>query len=532
MQQSELVVWTEVVARLYKHDSCAICHEAFSPAVDICRVLDCSHVFHAKCVDLWFIKATFCPLCKSDLKLTYRAHSSSQRSLGQYSQTSSHRSLGSRSQSSSLRSGQILVGHSNSDPALLRILQEHPGTLAALQHGRGSPPPGARGSSAGVLPAGGSDTPGGSPVPRGGLSPDRERSAASLGISFSDRSLPTAPAFEVMGSSYSERSIGLLSSSSSGALPAVQEASEEARADSQRSQSSNSPSAFSASPEAYHAGQEGALISPGAVQAGAGQRWQQQEWWQHQASCPSQHQATCPGHPPDTHETQQAVSQPSLPQFVSLASRVQPLISVTRGRHGSLHATPVVWPGAGGGSTASCIVVPPSTDSAASQGASSRSSSVPPEPPAAGLWVGPGGLAGQVASPGVPTLLQVAPGIPVVAGSGRHGYFTQFGIPATRGFTSPGGRATAMTAGVTATTMAVAAAAVATAHAAAQHQQQFVVSASMAPGARCLAGSARRRRGDTLASAWVRGLPGADDSHSEVAQDPYFSAQVGSRVGG
>lgn len=206
VQQSELIVWSSDLAS--KHDSCAICHEMFNAATpDICRVLDCSHVFHAKCVDLWFIKATFCPLCKSDLKATYR-HTSSQRSLGRSSHTSSQMSLGDRSHASSLRSGQILVGHSNSDPALLRILQESP--YATLH--RISPP----------------------------QTPDRQHgSTASLGISFSDRSLP------VMGSSRSERSLGILSSNSSGPLPAVQELSDEARladVDSQQSHSSNPPS--------------------------------------------------------------------------------------------------------------------------------------------------------------------------------------------------------------------------------------------------------------------------------------------------
>lgn len=190
VQHSELVVWTEALVSTYKHDNCAICHEAFTgDPPDICRVLECLHVFHAKCVDLWFIKATFCPLCKSDLKGPSR-HAPSQRSSGGLSLSSSHRSLGSRSQSS-LRSGQILVGHSNSDPALLRILQEHP-------HQTGVAPRG--------LPA----------------SPDRAYgSLTSLTISNSDRSLPGVG--RSGSSSRSELSLGLLSSSSSGALPAVQE---------------------------------------------------------------------------------------------------------------------------------------------------------------------------------------------------------------------------------------------------------------------------------------------------------------------
>eukprot|EP00929_Paragymnodinium_shiwhaense_P007569 TRINITY_DN111484_c0_g1_i1.p1 TRINITY_DN111484_c0_g1~~TRINITY_DN111484_c0_g1_i1.p1 ORF type:complete len:523 (+),score=84.95 TRINITY_DN111484_c0_g1_i1:70-1638(+) len=193
VQHSELVVWNEELARSYGDDCCSICHENFTTTVpDICRVLDCSHVFHAKCVDLWFIKATFCPLCKTDLKVPCK-NTSSQRSLGRSS------SVGS----SSLRSGQILVGHSNSDPLLLQILQEAP-------H-RNSPP----------------------------LTPDRHvNSTPSLSVSFSERSLP------VMGISQSARSLGILSASSSGPLPAVQEVSEEARAadDAQRSVGSDTPS--------------------------------------------------------------------------------------------------------------------------------------------------------------------------------------------------------------------------------------------------------------------------------------------------
>lgn len=198
VMQTNLALWNETMAASHKNDGCAICQEAFT-VPDIVRVLDCGHVFHAKCVDPWFIKATFCPLCKRDLKLV---RTNSQRSVGRSSQTSS------RSESS-LRTGQILVGHSNSDPALLGILENH---SMGVVH-RSSPP----------------------------TTPDRLahfHSATSLTISYSDRSLP------IMGSSRSERSIGILSSSSSGALPAVQEASDEARAaeDSQRSHSSNPPS--------------------------------------------------------------------------------------------------------------------------------------------------------------------------------------------------------------------------------------------------------------------------------------------------
>ncbi|CAJ1433742.1 unnamed protein product [Effrenium voratum] len=182
VRKSELVVWTG----MSQIECCAICREGFQVGVDICRVLDCTHIFHAKCIDMWFVKASSCPLCKNDLR-----NNSSQRSLGRSSQTSSNMSLGS----ASLRSGQILVGHSNSDPALLRA---HPELRSPT--------------------------------------PDRHVNSTP--------SLPPDRSMEVLSFSRSERSIALLSESSSGLLPAVQEGSEEARLEESR-HSSNPNSARS-----------------------------------------------------------------------------------------------------------------------------------------------------------------------------------------------------------------------------------------------------------------------------------------------
>lgn len=186
LKKSELVLWSGAQS---SQTACAICHENFNAGVDICRVLDCTHVFHAKCIDLWFVKASCCPLCKNDIKKNH-----SQRSLGRSSQTSSNISLGS----ASFRSGQVLVGHSNSDPVLLRNLQENLGLL----HHRGSPP---------TTPHRHADS-----APNLGFSP--ERSIEGIRISRS------------------ERSLGILSPSSSQVLPAVLEGSEEAVRDSQRLQ--------------------------------------------------------------------------------------------------------------------------------------------------------------------------------------------------------------------------------------------------------------------------------------------------------
>eukprot|EP00930_Biecheleria_cincta_P041898 TRINITY_DN28799_c0_g1_i1.p1 TRINITY_DN28799_c0_g1~~TRINITY_DN28799_c0_g1_i1.p1 ORF type:complete len:589 (+),score=86.96 TRINITY_DN28799_c0_g1_i1:197-1963(+) len=189
LKKSELVLWNSAQC---SQTGCTICHETFNSGVDICRVLDCNHAFHAKCIDLWFVKASCCPLCKNDIKLSGKNYS--QRSLGRSSQTSSNISLGS----ASFRSGQVLVGHSNSDPVLLRNLQENLGLL----HHRGSPP----------------------------ATPDRHADSAP-NLAFSpERSV------EGISISRSERSIGILSSSSSLVLPSVLEGSEEAARDSQRMQ--------------------------------------------------------------------------------------------------------------------------------------------------------------------------------------------------------------------------------------------------------------------------------------------------------
>lgn len=218
VKKSELVVWTGSSPP----ECCAICREVFQVGVDICRVLDCTHVFHAKCIDLWFVKASSCPLCKNDLKISGR-NSSSQRSLGRSSQTSSQMSLGSVS----LRSGQILVGHSNSDPALLRTLYRE----ALL------------------------------PRPQ---TPDRHVSSTPSLHGPHDRSM------DVISMSRSEHSLALLSESSSGLLPAVQEGSEEARfEESLPMDSSNPNSARTAGQTSSSDGSRSRSRSEGQVQLAA-----------------------------------------------------------------------------------------------------------------------------------------------------------------------------------------------------------------------------------------------------------------------
>jgi len=46
--------------------ACSICIEDYKED-DGLRILPCSHMFHAECIDMWLAKQTTCPLCKLDL---------------------------------------------------------------------------------------------------------------------------------------------------------------------------------------------------------------------------------------------------------------------------------------------------------------------------------------------------------------------------------------------------------------------------------------------------------------------------------
>ncbi|CAG9334240.1 unnamed protein product [Blepharisma stoltei] len=45
---------------------CAICLDKFKDS-DMIRELACSHIYHARCIDLWFERNTFCCLCKREI---------------------------------------------------------------------------------------------------------------------------------------------------------------------------------------------------------------------------------------------------------------------------------------------------------------------------------------------------------------------------------------------------------------------------------------------------------------------------------
>ena len=48
-------------------DDCPICLDGFK-CRQHCRKLQCSHVFHKKCVDRWLVKNVQCPVCRSSVQ--------------------------------------------------------------------------------------------------------------------------------------------------------------------------------------------------------------------------------------------------------------------------------------------------------------------------------------------------------------------------------------------------------------------------------------------------------------------------------
>ena len=47
-----------------KYDECAICIDKFADNEEIISLPGCGHNFHWSCVEAWFQKSNFCPICK------------------------------------------------------------------------------------------------------------------------------------------------------------------------------------------------------------------------------------------------------------------------------------------------------------------------------------------------------------------------------------------------------------------------------------------------------------------------------------
>lgn len=51
---------------IHKDKTCVICLDEFIPG-DTLRILSCTHIFHANCVDIWFRKSLNCPICRQTI---------------------------------------------------------------------------------------------------------------------------------------------------------------------------------------------------------------------------------------------------------------------------------------------------------------------------------------------------------------------------------------------------------------------------------------------------------------------------------
>jgi hypothetical protein len=49
-------------------DNCAICQEEVMPDAEIRTINQCNHAFHKGCIDQWFDRSVFCPICRIDIR--------------------------------------------------------------------------------------------------------------------------------------------------------------------------------------------------------------------------------------------------------------------------------------------------------------------------------------------------------------------------------------------------------------------------------------------------------------------------------
>ena len=48
--------------------TCTVCQEPIEPDVPVRRINQCEHQFHKACIDRWFERSVFCPMCRLDIR--------------------------------------------------------------------------------------------------------------------------------------------------------------------------------------------------------------------------------------------------------------------------------------------------------------------------------------------------------------------------------------------------------------------------------------------------------------------------------
>jgi protoheme ferro-lyase len=48
--------------------TCTVCQEQIDHDVPVRRINLCQHQFHKSCIDRWFERSVFCPMCRQDIR--------------------------------------------------------------------------------------------------------------------------------------------------------------------------------------------------------------------------------------------------------------------------------------------------------------------------------------------------------------------------------------------------------------------------------------------------------------------------------
>jgi hypothetical protein len=48
--------------------TCTVCQEPIDPNTPVRRINLCQHQFHKACIDRWFERSVFCPMCRQDIR--------------------------------------------------------------------------------------------------------------------------------------------------------------------------------------------------------------------------------------------------------------------------------------------------------------------------------------------------------------------------------------------------------------------------------------------------------------------------------
>jgi len=67
--QAQITAATSILTVSDTSDStCTVCQETIEPDVPVRRINQCEHQFHKACIDRWFERSVFCPMCRQDIR--------------------------------------------------------------------------------------------------------------------------------------------------------------------------------------------------------------------------------------------------------------------------------------------------------------------------------------------------------------------------------------------------------------------------------------------------------------------------------